>query len=454
MKQQQLFDLEAEERLLGAALLLPSVVIEAAGIVRPSDFWKEDHAALFAALTGSANGDLDPATLARIADPLWRGQLQDHADLVTTHQDAERIADLARSRYWADGAARLSQAAYNVGGDPAELARELLQADRARHGGGSSSWAALNSLLAETSWAWPSWLPNGFLTLAVGEQESGKSALALRVAASYLDARPWPNKDPFEGEVGTICWAEAEAGQALNRDRAAAWGLPCDRVLSPLADPLADFRLDNKDHLRALEAVAHDPTTRLIVLDSLSGAHGRRENDAEMLRVIKQLAELARDTGKPVLLTHHLRKRGILDLDDKITLDRIRGSGVISQTARAVWAIDIPDPNQPDRRRLSLVKCNLSGNRPEPLGFTIADGGLTFGTAPETPKKETQLDRACDLLRTLLDDGPMTQRDIEAESKGAAIGWRTVERAKDTLGIVVSRVSGCWLWALPAKREY
>ena len=46
---------------------------------------------------------------------------------------------------------------------------------------------------------------------------------------------------------------------------------------------------------------------------------------------------LARDTGKPVLCTHHLRKKGLQD-GEAVTLDRLRGSSATVQTARLVWA--------------------------------------------------------------------------------------------------------------------
>ncbi len=315
-----------------------------------------------------------------------------------------------------------------------------------------STWRDLDGILGAVAWAWPGWLPVGFLSILAGEQETGKSALALRIAGSLLAGYPWPDGQPCQTEPGAVLWCEAEAGQGINRDRAVAWGLPVDRILSPLSDPLADFRLDNPEHVKSLQIAAGDLGVKAVILDSLSGAHGRRENDSEMVSVIKTLAEIARNSGKPILLTHHLRKRSLLDVgDDGPSLERIRGSGSITQTARSVWTLDRPDPNLPERRRLTVVKCNLTGQKPKPLGFTIDDGGLTFGPAPEPPKEETQLDRAIELLQTLLDAGPMAATAIEQEAAGAAVSWATVRRAKESLHIVPRRLNGRWLWALPAR---
>ena len=124
---------------------------------------------------------------------------------------------------------------------------------------------------------------------------------------------------------------------------------------------------------------------RMAILDSLSGVHVRRQADAEMLPLIKCLAELARDSGKPILLTHHPRKRTILDLDDALTLDTVRDSGAITPTALAVWVADMPDRDNRPETWAERDQVQSRG-KPEPLGFAIGDAHVTFGEAPEMPK--------------------------------------------------------------------
>ena len=461
-------DETAERACLGSILIDGPAFDLVSGIVRPSDFALEHHAAIFRAMSNLAASatPVDYVTLIAELDRLGQlgavggpAYITELIGAVPTSVHAEHyskiVQRLARQRRWIAGAGKLAEAAYSGNGDldPAAIARRLLAEDDQRLPAEVrfSTWADLDGILDAVTWSWPGWLPCGFLTIIAGEQESGKSQVCLRIAATCLTGDPWPDGQPDEAQPGAVCWAEAESGQALNRDRARAWGLPVDRILSPLGDPIGDFRLDNPSHIQSLQVAASDPGVRLVVLDSLSGAHSRRENDAEMVGVIKTLAEIARNTQKPILLSHHLRKRSLLDVgDDGPTLERIRGSGAITQTARAVWILDRPDPNLPERRRLSLAKCNLSGQRPKPLGFTIDDAGLTFGQAPEPPKEETQLDRAIELLQTLLDGGPMAATAIEEEAQGAAISWRTVTRAKEVLHVVARRLNNRWVWCLPA----
>ena len=314
----------------------------------------------------------------------------------------------------------------------------------------TATWQDMASILGPIVWDWPGWLTRAMLTLLVGQSEMGKSILALRIAACYLRGDPWPDGSPFAGTKGRVLWCEAEAGQAINLDRAKNWGLPLGDILCPFMDPLIDVLLEDLQHQARLTAMVTSPDIALMVVDSLSGANRRDENSPEMLGVVKWLAELAKIAGKPVLLTHHLRKRGMLD-GGGMTLDRVRGSSTIVQTPRIVWAVDKPDPTQADQIRLAVLKSNL-GRKPEPLGMTIGDKGPLFSAkAPENPREETQADKAGDLLLALLAKGPVKAADVEAEMEGAGLSYRTAKRAKDSLGIVSIKKAGAWWWGLPTK---
>ena len=314
-----------------------------------------------------------------------------------------------------------------------------------------ATWADMAGMIGPIPWDWPGWLPSGLLVEMVGDSGSGKSGVGLRVGKTYLTGEPWPDGTPYTGETGSVLWCEAEAAQALNLERAQAWELPCDRILSPLPNPLDDVNLLEETHRAAIAAIAARDDVRLIIVDSLSGACAGKEKAEDMMPVVKWLAELARNLAKPVLLLHHLRKRSPFDSGDVVTLDRVRGSTVIVQPARVVWAVDNPDPNDLDHKRLSVIKSNL-GRFPDALGLRISDTGISFDAAPQAPKPETQLDKAIDLLRALLASGPLPSAKIEAEMKGAGISWDTAKRAKDKLGIVAHRDGrlGIWTWGLPA----
>lgn len=330
---------------------------------------------------------------------------------------------------------------------------DLLGADPGDLSSGGT-WADIAGVIGPITWAWDKWVANGMLHIVASEPGKGKSALCLRLAACYLMGKPWPDGAVFGGELGKVLWCEAEAGQAVNLERARNWGLPLDSLLTPLADPLEDLKLADAGHVRALEAMARREDVKLIILDSLRGLHSRDENSSEVMSVVHWLAELARDIQKPIILTHHLRKRGLFDIGEAPNLDRLRGSTAITQAARLVWALDTPDPMQEHLARLSVIKSNLA-KFPEPVGMTIDEKGVTFTHAPEAPKPESVADKAADLLLALLDDEPKPAAEIESEVQGAGISMISAKRAKARLGIVsIKKDDGRWYWSLPSRREY
>ena len=159
-------------------------------------------------------------------------------------------------------------------------AEELLTTSPAAAGqpaapGTVKTFADMAEVIGPIEWDWRGWLPKGLLTILAGESGAGKSSLALRLAACYLRGDPWPDGSPYTGEPGAVLWCEAEAAQAVNLQRAAAWGLPLGMLYTPLDNPLDDLRLDNAEHRAILTTKASRPEVRMIVTDSLRGVLGR-----------------------------------------------------------------------------------------------------------------------------------------------------------------------------------
>jgi putative DNA primase/helicase len=320
-----------------------------------------------------------------------------------------------------------------------------------------STWAGLGNLLAPIQWDWPGWLPRGFLTLLASKPGAGKSTLCLHLAATYLSGRPWPNGAAFNADRGKVLWCESEASHALNLERARNWGLDLARILSPLDNPLHNFRLDNRRHYAALLKFARRDDVRLVILDSLGGLRSQGSNALPIGNFVFALADLARIAGKPVLLTHHFRKRtghhGGLPSD----LDRLLGAAAITQAAHVIWALDTPDPAEPEHRRLSVMKNNLL-QHPFTLQFLqkTAQAGpslpLHFGPAPQEPSRSPERDRALDFLRRLLADGPLPATRVKSEYEAAGFSRATIDRAKQHLGINSFRPQGkhAWYWELPS----
>jgi len=297
------------------------------------------------------------------------------------------------------------------------------------------TWAAAKSKISSVEWAWPLWLPKGFITILAGRPGECKSAVALRLAGSFGSAQErLPDGHIYTGEPKKILWCETEASLSIHLQRARAWGYDLNDFVFPLDDSLADFSLDNPAHWKQLAEKAMRPGIGLIIIDSLRGAHSGEEKSSKvMTKLFKRLGRLTVKTGKPVIVTHHLRKLNQYDRECP-GIDALRGSSVISGFARVVWFVDTPDPSQKERKRLSVIKNNLC-KPPSPIGFTMTDQGIEFGDAPEAPKIETQRQRAKNLLIETLSRGPASSNGLKVLFENQKISWTTILRTKRELGI-------------------
>lgn len=238
------------------------------------------------------------------------------------------------------------------------------------------NWQKMDEELRQIQWAWDAWLPKGYLTVLAGESGVGKSALALRICSVFLRGDPWPDGRPYTGETGAVLWCETDGAQVVNLTRARAWGLPLDQIRSPLPNPSHDLCLEQPAHRAALVEKALWPQVKLIVIDSLTDD----ENTGNTLSLMEWLVETARLTRKPVILTHSLDSQTMLDV-----LDHFYGYSPIIRTAPVVWALDIPDPDQLEAKRLQVIKSRL-GAHPAPLRLKIEQKGYPTFTAGRTPQ--------------------------------------------------------------------
>jgi hypothetical protein len=449
----QLHAPEAEEGLLSAILIDPTWLdrIE----LDPADIYIHRHRMIFESMLALKGQGIIPDAVTVCEELTRRGQLQEvrgaseitrliSLTLWQADEYVKTIQDYAARRKAKIQAEEIIRNAYDLTQPmPGVISHN-------GHKQEPSTWADLADIIGPIEWCWNQWLPKGMLTIVAGESGQGKSALLLRIAASFINGDPWPDGTKFTGETGAVLWCETEAAEILNYNRALAWGLPIDKIYTPYADPVKGWTLDDTD---VVLQMALDDDVKLIVIDSLSGGNiGGKENDGEMLQKIKPIAEIARDTGKPIMLSHHLNKPSFFD-NGKIDLNRLRGSSTIVQTARLVWTLDTPDPQAKNWQRIQVIKSNL-GKFPESIGMSINDYGIKFGLAPEEPKKESVGDRAADLLLALLDEEPKPANEILQEFKEAGISEASLYRAKDKLKIVSRKDKEGWSWGLPEKRDY
>jgi len=317
-----------------------------------------------------------------------------------------------------------------------------------------SNYTAVRDQVSTTEWAWMQWIPKGFLTMIAAQPGKGKSYFCLWLAKIFTHGGVLPNGTTYTPKQGgKILWCDTEGAQGMTLERAASIELPLEDIYAPLENPFDPVNLGNLEHRKRLEMLCDRNEIQIIVIDSLSGAHSKKENDSgEMKEILIWLQGVAQRTKKPIICTHHFNK---LNFQDALpNIDKVRGSSAIIQFFRSIISIDCPDVLTPERKRLAVIKANLCMT-PEMLGFEIADGGreIIFMDAPDAPKKETASGKAIVWLADFLKE-EKAQTDVEDAAKNAGFSGATIRRAKKSLGVKSTHrydhftKEKSWYWSL------
>ena len=326
-------------------------------------------------------------------------------------------------------------------------------------------------------WLWPGRIARGKITVIAGDPGLGKSQLACVLAAAVSNAGPWPCGEGMappgqailfnaeDGAADTIVPRLIAAGARLNEvavlDGTVTLG-QVRRTLSLKAD------------IDALEAEMYRyPGTVLVVLDPISaflGSEVDSHRQSDVRGLLAPLADFAARHGVAVVLVAHLNKGAGLD-----AMARVAGSGAFVAASRSTLLV-ARDAADPERRLLLPAKNNL-GRDVGGLAFTVEgvdifdeDGaiatsrivwaGQTDITANEALRalaeggggddEGSALEEAKCFLRQVLGSGPMPPGKIREQAKEAALGWMTIRRAKEALGVRSMKPSeyGPWLWEL------
>ena len=323
-------------------------------------------------------------------------------------------------------------------------------------------------------WLWPGYIPAGMLTILDGDPGLGKSLLALDLAARVTRGYPMPgDRDGVihEPRGAVLLSAEDDLARTI-RPRLDAAGAELDRVavvaLRERDGSTRDPVISAAD-LRAVEVAIREVDAVLLVVDPLVAylpdeVNANRDHDVR--RALALLAALGERTGAAVVAIRHLRKASADN-----PLYRGGGSiGIIGAARAGLLVARDPDDPSGARRVLAVTKSNL-GPLPPSLAFRVEvapdmaqpqvawQGGSTHRAAdllaPTAGRGgQSALEEAADFLHELLTDGPVPVTEVYAEATAAGIARRTLDRAKNQLGVRSVRpdgFTGPWSWALSAS---
>lgn len=311
------------------------------------------------------------------------------------------------------------------------------------------------------NWLWPTWLATGKLTILAGAAGTGKTTLALGLAATLTSAGIWPDGQRMDSPGNVIIWSSEDDPADTLIPRLMAMGADLSRVYiiqgktndqgerEPF-DPASDMDLLQREAAR-MGGVA------LLMIDPIvSAIKGDMHKANEVRRGLQAIVDFAGEQKAAVLGISHFAK-GTKGCDPQ---ERVIGSQAFSALARMVLVAAKREDS--DMRVLARAKSNIA----------IDDGGIEYGIQAATldngiettraywggkidgcareilgrvegaDDERTELDDACDFLRDLLAGGPLSSKQLKLDADGAGYSASTIKRARRKLGVEAVKEGG------------
>jgi hypothetical protein len=283
------------------------------------------------------------------------------------------------------------------------------------------------------------YIPYGQLTMFDGLGESGKTTIALQMAADLS----------INGLSSLILSAEDDPGSQI-KPKLIAMG--ADLKLITIGDKA--WRL-NKDGY-TITGLISSKKIKLLIIDPLTSFLGVHEGANQLVRdVLQPLVELSRSMDFGIIGIRHLTKENVA-----------MGSVAISNISRAGFRI-LKHPTEPNVRVLCPDKFSLAC-KPLPLKYTITNDQTInwLGTTHETieqllkpafaPNKGRALLEAKQFLVDNLGNGEtIAVSVIKTLCTKAGHSFPTLKRAKEDLGVETTWESGpigkLYSWHIPGK---
>ena len=325
-------------------------------------------------------------------------------------------------------------------------------------------------------WIWFGWLAAGKLHILAGAAGTGKTNIAMWMAAiisvGSKGGRSWPG-NIYAPAGHVIIWTGEDSIEDTILPRLMALGANLDNihVLRGAEEhgrkrPF-DFSLD----IGELSAeIARIGGVTLVIIDSIvQVVAGDSNKNSDVRQSLAPLVDIAERHNFAVLGITHLAKGS----SKKDPLDRVAGSMAFGAVARVVMVTakiksNPPTEGFPGSCVLVRAKSNIGKDdggfeyQIETAEFqdglhTISTSRACFNDTPlqgaakeilkfaETDNvegKATKVDLAAEFLSSVLANGPLAFPEIELRAKDAGIAMSAIVRAKSVLGIQSQKQSG------------
>ena len=362
--------------------------------------------------------------------------------------------------------------AYNINAIKA-FDDDRLNAERASHNPITVSLQCAADITPEPiHWLWDRWLAKGKLHIFAGMAGTGKTTIAIALAATTTTGGRFP--DGSQSPIGSVLiWSGEDSPADTLVPRLMAAGADLSKVHF-VGDITADYELRSFDPATdmpslMIKAASISDLSLLIIDPIVNAVAGDSHKNGEVRRALQPVVDFGEKLNCAVLGITHFSKGG----QGKDPLERVTGSLAFGALARIVLATAKIVDGDNTKRIVCRAKSNIGVDvggfeydlQQKDVGNGIFSSYALWGDAVDGSAREllaepdnretgengnSALDEAKDFLQELLADGEMAQKDIEVEAKGAGLAMRTIHRAKKALNIRSSKsqLDKRWHWKL------
>lgn len=329
------------------------------------------------------------------------------------------------------------------------------------------------------AWLWNGWLAAGKMHIFGGAPGTGKTTIALALAAILSRGGQWP--DGSRSPVGhVVMWSGEDDPADTLAPRLILAGADLSRVhfVSEMREGNTRRAFDLARDLEPLRRkLLEVGDVRLLIVDPIvSAITGDSHKNAETRRNLQPLADLAASLRCALLGITHFSK----GTSDRDPVERLTGSLAFGALARLVLVAAKHRAENDDGRAVRLflrAKSNIGGDdggfeydlnqaelpkHPGIHSSAVAWGAKVEGTArellaqadmPHGEGKTSALTDAKRFLSELLADGPLPTKTVIADAEGAGHNEKTIRRAKAEMGVEAVKVGmkDGWIWRMPGQ---